>query len=389
MASRAKKGLITDWWWSIDRWFLAAFLVLMIGGMVLSFAASPPVAEKIGLEPFHFVKRHALFLFPSIVAMLATSLLSPRGIRRMSVIMLGGALLLMVLALFFGMEVKGARRWMSFGPLTIQPSEFMKPSFVVVCAWLFAERSRRKDVPGNLFSIMLLFVVCALLVAQPDLGQTILTTGVWGGLFFMAGLPWLWIVVLGGIGVAGFGLAYFVFPHVASRIDRFTTGEGDTFQTDTAKEAIMRGGWLGQGPGEGTVKRLLPDSHTDFAYSVIAEEFGIISCMALTAVFCFIVIRGLNVAFQQRDTFCRLAISGLVMLFGLQSIINMAVNLQLMPAKGMTLPFISYGGSSMLAVAIGAGFVLALTRKRPENASQTDRLVDRTLVFHGAPAAAR
>ena len=389
MGSRAKKGLISDWWWSIDRWFLAAFLVLMIGGMVLSFAASPPVAEKIGLEPFHFVKRHALFLFPSIVAMLATSLLSPRGIRRMSALMLGGSLVLMVMALFFGMEVKGARRWMDFGPLTIQPSEFMKPSFVVICAWLFAERSRRHDVPGNLFAIMLLFVVCALLVAQPDLGQTILTTGVWGCLFFMAGLPWLWIVVLGGLGLVGFCSAYFVFPHVASRIDRFTTGEGDTFQTDTAKEAIMRGGWLGQGPGEGTVKRLLPDSHTDFAYSVIAEEFGIVSCMALTAVFCFIVIRGLNVAFQQRDTFCRLAIAGLVMLFGLQSIINMAVNLQLMPAKGMTLPFISYGGSSMLAVAIGAGFVLALTRKRAENVSQTDRLVDRTMVFQGPLAAAR
>ncbi|MBB3999333.1 putative lipid II flippase FtsW [Aureimonas pseudogalii] len=389
MGSRAKKGLISDWWWSIDRWFLAAFLILMIGGMVLSFAASPPVAEKIGLEPFHFVKRHALFLFPSIVAMLATSLLSPRGIRRMSALMLGGSLVLMVMALFFGMEVKGARRWMDFGPLTIQPSEFMKPSFVVICAWLFAERSRRHDVPGNLFAIMLLFVVCALLVAQPDLGQTILTTGVWGCLFFMAGLPWLWIVVLGGLGLVGFCSAYFVFPHVASRIDRFLTGEGDTFQTDTAKEAIMRGGWLGQGPGEGTVKRLLPDSHTDFAYSVIAEEFGIVSCMALTAVFCFIVMRGLNVAFQQRDTFCRLAIAGLVMLFGLQSIINMAVNLQLMPAKGMTLPFISYGGSSMLAVAIGAGFVLALTRKRAENVSQTDRLVDRTMVFQGALAAAR
>jgi cell division protein FtsW len=236
---------------------------------------------------------------------------------------------------------------------------------------------------------MLLFVVCALLVAQPDLGQTILTTGVWGCLFFMAGLPWLWIVVLGGLGLVGFCSAYFVFPHVASRIDRFLTGEGDTFQTDTAKEAIMRGGWLGQGPGEGTVKRLLPDSHTDFAYSVIAEEFGIVSCMALTAVFCFIVMRGLNVAFQQRDTFCRPAIAGLVMLFGLQSIINMAVNLQLMPAKGMTLPFISYGGSSMLAVAIGAGFVLALTRKRAENVSQTDRLVDRTMVFQGPLAAAR
>lgn len=388
MSSRAKKGLITDWWWSIDRWFLAAFLILMIGGMVLSFAASPPVAEKIGLEPFHFVKRHALFLFPSIAAMLATSLLTPRGVRRMSIIMLAGSLVVMVMALFFGMEVKGARRWMDFGPLSVQPSEFMKPAFVVTCAWLFAERSRRPDVPGNLFSIMLLLVVTALLVAQPDLGQTILTSATWSCMFFMAGLSWVWITLLGGVGVVGFLGAYTVFPHVASRIDRFLTGEGDTYQTDTAREAILSGGWFGQGPGEGTIKRMLPDSHTDFAYSVIAEEFGIVSCMALSAVFCFVVIRGLSIAFNQRDTFNRLAISGLVMLFGLQSIINMAVNLHLMPAKGMTLPFISYGGSSMMAVAISAGFVLALTRKRAENVSQTDRLVERTLAFQ-APYPAR
>lgn len=386
MASRAKKGVVADWWWSVDRPFLAAFLILMIGGMVLSFAASPPVAERIGLDPFHFVKRHALFLLPSIAVMLGTSLLSPRSIRRLSIVMLGAALCVMVMALFFGMEVKGARRWMNFGPLTVQPSEFMKPAFVVVCAWLFAERARRQDVPGNLFAGILLLVVCALLMAQPDLGQTILTTAAWGGLFFMAGLNWIWIALLGGLGTVGLLGAYLVFPHVASRFDRFLTGEGDTFQTDTAREAIMRGGWFGQGPGEGTVKRLLPDSHTDFVYSVIAEEFGIVSCMVLTGLFCFVVVRGLAIAFEQRDAFHRLAIAGLVMLFGFQSIINMAVNLHLMPAKGMTLPFISYGGSSMMAVAVSAGFVLALTRKRPENASQTDRLVARTL---GYPAVAR
>lgn len=381
--SRAKQGLIADWWWSIDRWLLAAFLILMIGGMMLSFAASPPVAERIGLEPFHFVKRHAVFLLPSIAVMLATSLLTPHGIRRASLLMLGAALFTMVLALFFGMEVKGARRWMYFGPFGVQPSEFMKPAFVIVCAWLFAERARRPEVPGNLLSLILLLVVAALLVAQPDLGQTILTVLAWGSLFFMAGLSWLWIVVLGSVAVVGFLGAYFAFSHVASRIDRFMTGEGDTFQTDTAREAIMRGGWFGQGPGEGTVKRILPDSHTDFAFSVLAEEFGIISCMLLAMVFCFIVIRGLQIAFRQRDVFARLAISGLVMLLGMQSIINMAVNLQLMPAKGMTLPFISYGGSSMLAVAISAGFVLALTRKRAENSSQTDRLMTRTMALGG------
>lgn len=381
MSHRVKRSVMTDWWWGVDRWFLAAFLILMVGGLVLSFAASPPVAEKIGLEPFHFVKRHAVFLVPSILVMLLTSMLSPRGIRRTALLMLGASIALMILALFFGTEVKGARRWVDIGPLSLQPSEFMKPAFVVICAWLFAEKARRADIPGNLFAIILLFIVCALLVAQPDLGQTILTAGAWGGLFFMAGMPWLWIVGLGGLAAGGFFAAYTFFPHVASRIDRFVTGEGDTFQIDTAREAILHGGWLGRGPGEGTVKRMLPDSHTDFAFSVIAEEFGIVACMILASLFCFIVIRGLSVALEQRDPFTRLAISGLVFLFGLQSIINMAVNLQLMPAKGMTLPFISYGGSSMMAVAIAAGFVLALTRRKPENASQTDRLMDRTMAL--------
>ncbi|GGD20705.1 putative lipid II flippase FtsW [Aureimonas glaciei] len=381
MSNRVKRGVMTDWWWGVDRWFLAAFLILMVGGLVLSFAASPPVAEKIGLEPFHFVKRHAVFLVPSILVMLFTSMLTPRGIRRTALVMLAASIALMILALFFGTEVKGARRWVDIGPLSLQPSEFMKPAFVVICAWLFAEKARRADIPGNLFAIILLFIVCALLVAQPDLGQTILTAGAWGGLFFMAGMPWMWIVGLGGLAAGGFFAAYTFFPHVASRIDRFVTGEGDTFQIDTAREAILHGGWLGRGPGEGTVKRMLPDSHTDFAFSVIAEEFGIIACMLLASLFCFIVIRGLSVALAQRDPFTRMAISGLVFLFGLQSIINMAVNLQLMPAKGMTLPFISYGGSSMMAVAIAAGFVLALTRRKPENASQTDRLMDRTMAL--------
>lgn len=381
MTSRASPGLISDWWRSVDRWFLAAFLLLLVAGMMLSFAASPPVAERIGLDPFHFTRRHAVFLVPSIAIMLGVSLLSPHMIRRASLVLLGGSLVVMVMALFFGMEVKGARRWMEFGPITVQPSEFMKPAFVVVCAWLLAERARRPEIPGNFLSLILLFTVSALLVAQPDLGQTVLTAGVWGALFFMAGMPWLWVVVLGGVGAAGLGTAYLSFPHFASRFDRFLTGEGDTFQTDTAREAIMRGGWFGQGPGEGTVKRILPDSHTDFAFAVIAEEFGIITCMLLAAVFCFIVVRGLSVAYQQRDVFSRLAISGLVTLFGMQSIINMAVNLQLMPAKGMTLPFLSYGGSSMMAVAISAGFVLALTRSRADNHSLTDRLMERSMAM--------
>lgn len=366
MVSRVDRGLTASWWWTVDRWFLASFLSLMVLGIVLSFAASPAVAERIGLDSYHFVERQILFMVPAMIAMIGVSFLSTRNIRRLALVMLIGSLLLMIAALFIGVEVKGARRWVSLAGISVQPSEFMKPAFVVICAWLFAEHQRQPEIPGNLFAMILLGLVLALLVAQPDLGQTMLVLGTWGAMFFMAGMPWLWILVLGAIGAAGAFTAYTVFPHVAGRIDRFLTGEGDTFQVDTGREAIIRGGWWGQGPGEGAVKRILPDSHTDFIFSVAAEEFGIVLCFLIVALFAFIVLKGLRIAYKEEDNFTRYAISGLVIVMGFQSIINMGVNLQLMPAKGMTLPFISYGGSSLVAMAISMGMVLALTRRRPE-----------------------
>lgn len=366
MVSRIDRGPVAEWWWTIDRFLLAACLSLMGLGILLSFAASPAVAERIGLDSFYFVKHQSMFMVPAVIVMFAVSFMAPRTIRRFAIILLAGSLVAMVLALFFGIEVKGARRWISLAGISVQPSEFMKPAFVIVCAWLFAENERRKDIPGNFFSMVLFGVVAALLVAQPDLGQTILTAVTWGAMFFMAGVPWIWIIALGGLGVAGFFGAYTVFPHVAGRIDRFMTGEGDTFQVDAGREAIVRGGWLGQGPGEGTIKRIIPDSHTDFIFSVTAEEYGIVLCLLIVLIFAFIVIRGLSIALKERDDFTRLAVSGLVILFGFQSIINMSVNLHLMPAKGMTLPFISYGGSSLISVAISTGLLLALTRRRPE-----------------------
>ncbi|APH72771.1 putative lipid II flippase FtsW [Aquibium oceanicum] len=366
MVSRVDRGLTASWWWTVDRWFLASFLSLMVLGIVLSFAASPAVAERIGLDSYHFVERQILFMVPAMIAMIGVSFLSTRNIRRLALVMLIGSLLLMIAALFIGVEVKGARRWVSLAGISVQPSEFMKPAFVVICAWLFAEHQRQPEIPGNLFAMILLGLVLALLVAQPDLGQTMLVLGTWGAMFFMAGMPWLWILVLGAIGAAGAFTAYTVFPHVAGRIDRFLTGEGDTFQVDTGREAIIRGGWWGQGPGEGAVKRILPDSHTDFIFSVAAEEFGIVLCFIIVALFAFIVLKGLRIAYKEEDNFTRYAISGLVIVMGFQSIINMGVNLQLMPAKGMTLPFISYGGSSLVAMAISMGMVLALTRRRPE-----------------------
>ena len=372
MASRVDRGLVATWWWTVDRWYLAAFLSLMVLGVVLSFAASPAVAERIGLDSFHFVERQILFMIPALVAMIGVSFLSARNVRRLSLLILAGSLVLMVAALFIGVEVKGARRWVALAGVSVQPSEFMKPAFVIICAWLFAEHRRQPEIPGNLFAMILLVLVLALLVAQPDLGQTMLVAGTWGAMFFMAGMPWIWIIALGATGLAGAYMAYAIFPHVAGRIDRFLTGEGDTFQVDTGREAIIRGGWWGQGPGEGTVKRILPDSHTDFIFSVAAEEFGIVLCFVVVGLFAFIVLKGLRFALKEEDDFTRYAVSGLVILMGFQSVINISVNLQLMPAKGMTLPFISYGGSSLVAMAISMGMVLALTTRRPERRKTSD-----------------
>lgn len=367
MVSRADRSAMAEWWRTIDKQLLGAVLFLMLCGLLLSFAASPSVAERIDADQFHFVKRHALFILPALAALFAASFLTPKHVRRASLILFGVSILLMIATLFVGAEVKGSRRWLAIMGFTIQPSELMKPGFVVITAWLFAENSRRPDIPGNLFSIILFAIVAALLIAQPDFGQTLLIAIVWGGLFFMAGMPWLWIIALAALGVCGMVAAYYFFPHVAGRIDRFVTGQGDNFQVDTAREAIIHGGWLGQGPGEGTVKKIIPDSHADFPLAVAAEEFGIIACLLLVAVFAFVVVRGLQHALNEKDAYVRHAISGLVTLFAVQSIINMMVNLKLMPAKGMTLPFISYGGSSLISMAILMGFVLALSRQRPES----------------------
>jgi cell division protein FtsW len=348
MPSRLDRSPVANWWWTVDRWFLAAFLSLMGLGIVLSFAASPAVAERIGLDSFHFATRQIVFMIPALAVMLVVSFLDARQIRRLALAMLAAMLALMVAVLFVGVEVKGSHRWISLFGVSVQPSEFLKPAFVIICAWLFAEHRRQPDIPGNLFALILLGVVVALLVAQPDLGQTILVMGTWGAMFFMAGMPWLWIATIGGLGVAGGVAAY------------------SAFQVDMGRDAVVQGGWFGVGPGEGTIKRLIPDSHADFVFSVAGEEFGIVLCVIIMLIFAFIVLRGLNTALKEQDDFTRYAVAGLVVVFGFQSVINMGVNLQLMPAKGMTLPFISYGGSSLIAIAVSMGMVLALTRRRPE-----------------------
>jgi cell division protein FtsW len=368
MASRAERTLIGEWWWTVDRGLLAGLLALMVMGIVLLMAGGPPVAERLSLSTFYFVNRQVFFLAPSIALILMMSFLSPRLVRRASLILFFVAIALMIAALFIGPEIKGARRWLSIASISIQPSEFLKPAFVVLVAWAFSQAGSHSDKPGTLIAMLLLPLAIVPLLLQPDFGQTMLLTLVWMGLFFVAGLHIFW--VLGLIGVSSFAVvtAYQFVPHVRERIERFLDkSSGDSFQVDVALESFAQGGWLGQGPGEGTVKRILPDAHTDFIFAVTAEEFGIVMCLVLVALFAFIVIRSFILARRQEDVFSRMAITGLVMLFGMQACINMMVNVHLMPAKGMTLPFISYGGSSLVSLGIAMGFLIALTRKRPKS----------------------
>jgi cell division protein FtsW len=366
MISREQRTPFSEWWWTVDRLLLAAFMTLMLGGVILSLAASPPVAARIGLDPFHFFNRHVFFLVPSMLVMVAVSFLSPRQVRRTALIVFAVSIVLVVATLLFGPEVKGSKRWITILGLNIQASESLKPAFVVLVAWLFAESAKRPEMPATSMALGMLLMTVTLLVLEPDFGQTMLVLMVWGTLFFIAGMRMIWVFGLMGAGAVGLFGAYMLVPHVAGRIKRFMDpSSGDTFQVDMAMESFTHGGWFGQGPGEGTVKRILPDSHTDFVFAVAAEEFGIILCLALLALFAFIVIRALARAYQSEDLFARFAAAGLAIMFGIQASINMAVNLHLMPAKGMTLPFISYGGSSMISLAYGVGMLLALTRQRP------------------------
>jgi cell division protein FtsW len=369
MHSRAHRTLFGEWWWTVDRLTLAAIGALMLAGVVLSLAASPPVAGRLGLDPFYFVNRHILFLLPSIAVMLGVSFLNPQQVRRLSLIIFAVSLVLAAATPFFGPEIKGARRWLVLFSVSIQPSEFLKPAFVIIVAWLFGESAKRPDMPANTFALMLLLTVVALLVLQPDFGQTMLIALVWSALFFMAGMRVVWVFGIAGLAGVGLLSAYYTVPHVARRIQRFLDpASGDTFNIDIATESFMRGGWFGKGPGEGTVKRLLPESHTDFVFAVAAEEFGIALCLVIVALFAFIVIRMLLRAMRNDDAFTRFAAAGLTILFATQSAINMAVNLHLIPAKGMTLPFISYGGSSMISLGYAMGMLLALTREQPRAA---------------------
>jgi len=362
--SRTDTSLLSNWWWTVDRWMLMTLALLISLGIILTFGASPAIAEKLGLDSFHFVNRQLFFLVISLCAMFAVSLLSPLWVRRLGVILFFVCIALLVLTYFIGPESKGARRWIRIGSFTLQASEFMKPAFIIVAAWMFSESRRTASFPGWKISIGCYLVIVTLLISQPDFGQTVLISVVWAAQFFMAGLSMIWVGGIIACAVVGVIMAYLFLPHVTSRIDRFLHPEGgDTYQIDTAINAFKSGGLFGRGPGEGAVKKSLPDAHTDFIFAVAGEEFGMILCLLIIALFAIIVIRGLINLLKETDLFIFLAVAGLLMQFGLQAFINLGVNLAVLPSKGMTLPFISYGGSSMLALSIGMGMVLALTRK--------------------------
>jgi len=363
--SRTDTSVMGRWWWTVDRWSLAAIAALMAFGTMLALASSPAVAERIGVDGLYFVKRHLVFLPLAVALIIATSLMTPRQIRRLALIAFAACLLGLGATLLFGTEFNGARRWLSIAGLSIQVTEFAKPTFAVVTAWLFAEKVRDAKFPGYTLAVVTFALLAWLTISQPDMGQTAVIGAVWMAQFFLAGLP-IWMVVgLIVLGLAGLAGSYLTLSHVASRIDRFIDpATGDNYQIERSIEAFSNGGLFGQGPGEGTVKNVLPDAHADFVFAVAGEELGLILTLVIVALFAFIVLRGLLRTMGENNLFVLLAVSGLLVQFGLQTLINMASSLQLIPTKGMTLPFISYGGSSLLAIALGVGMVLALTRRR-------------------------
>lgn len=363
--ARTNNSRFGSWWWTVDRPLFFALILLMCAGAILVTAASPPVAKRLDFDPFYFVVRQQVFLFVSFLVLVFFSLLDTKQIKRMAMLGMLASLLLMAILPFVGTETKGAIRWMSIAGISIQPSEFLKPCFAVIIGWMFAERQRTQGFPGFKIGIAIFLVSISLLIIQPDFGMSVVVSGMFAIQLFLAGVPILWVIGMAAAGVIGAFGAYFSLSHVRSRVDQFLDpASGDNYQVSKSLEAFSSGGFLGRGPGEGVVKWSIPDSHTDFIFSVAAEEFGVILALLLVALFAFIVLRGYYKAFKETDLFVMLASAGLISQFALQALVNMGVAVNLLPAKGMTLPFLSYGGSSLIAVAMGMGMMLGLTRRK-------------------------
>ena len=362
--ARTDDSLFGHWWWSVDRAMLAALSLLILAGSILIAAASPAIAERLRLPSFYFVLRHVFYLIPALVMIVGISMMSLKNIRRTASVVFLIALFMLFLTPVIGSELNGARRWISLGGFSLQPSEFIKPSFAVVAAWLFSSQHRDHHFPGYLVSCILCFLIVGLLLMQPDLGMTVVVSLVWATQFFIAGLPLSIVAILSVLLVAGLFAVYMTFPHVSSRIDRFLDPQkGDTYQVDRSLEAFQNGGFFGTGPGQGEIKRVLPDAHADFIFAVSGEEFGLVLTVGLVMLYAFIIWRGMQRVRQSENLFVMLAVSGLLVQFGGQALIHMGSSLRLLPAKGMTLPFISYGGSSLLALGLSMGMILGLTRQ--------------------------
>lgn len=370
-AAPAKPGepILPAWWRTIDRWSLAAIVGLFLVGMLLGLAASPPLAVRNGLDPFHYVWRQAAFGAAALVVMLVVSMMSPQRLRRWGVIAFGVSVVALALLPVFGTDFgKGAVRWYSLKVVSVQPAEFLKPSFAIFAAWLMAASHDIKGPPGKAMSFVVAMALTATLALQPDFGQAALVIATWALMYFAAGAP---VLLLGGVGSLVMGAGWYAYhhsEHVARRIDGFLSSEVDPLtQIGYATNAIQEGGFLGVGIGNGSVKWTLPDAHTDFIIAVAAEEFGLVLCVVVMTLYLTVVVRSLLRLVRERDPFIRLSGTGLAVLLGMQAMINMGVAVRLLPAKGMTLPLISYGGSSLIAAGAGLGVLLAMTRKRPQH----------------------
>ncbi|MBP9752410.1 MAG: putative lipid II flippase FtsW [Proteobacteria bacterium] len=366
---RRDNSLIGRWWWTIDRWSLMAVLALIAVGILMSFAASPPVANRLNLEAFFFVKRHLVMTIPAVFLIFVVSLLTPIQVRRFATIGFLVCLCLLTLTLFYGVEIKGAKRWLNLAGNSIQASEFMKPFFAIMTAWMFAEKAKKSNFPGVLISFFLMTCIVGLLMMQPDLGMTVVIVFTWCVQLFLSGIPFIWIGIVFGAAIVGLMGAYMFFPHVTKRIDQFLDPvSGDTkqelYQITQSLEAFMNGGLFGKGPGEGIVKKHIPDAHADFVFAVTGEEFGFIVCSIIVLLFLFIIVRSLLRTMEDSSIFIVLGTCSLAAQFALQTFVNMASTLHLIPTKGMTMPFISYGGSSQIALGISMGMLLAFTRER-------------------------
>ncbi len=363
--SRTDKSLLGSWWWTVDRVTLALILTLCVFGVMLVAAASPPVAERNDDPANYFIIRHIVFMVPTILFLIGLSMANLQQVWRAALVFTAIALFCMLLVPFIGTEVKGATRWLKLGPLSLQPSELIKPVFIVVVAWLIARQKEKPQFKGIYYACALYLVVIALLLLQPDMGMTFVVTVSFFAVIFLAGLPFRWIVLLMIVALGAALAAYSTFDHVQSRIDRFINPEsGDTYQIDRSLRAFQHGGLFGTGAGQGTVKLTIPDAHADFIFSVAGEELGMIVTVLLVGLYGYIIVRGYNRIMDTDNIFVILASGGILTMFGLQALVNMGSAVHLLPTKGMTLPFISYGGSSLLSCGIAMGMLLALTRRQ-------------------------